>query len=203
MARSTGDEPTASQAHRRESERIRIRRARSADLPRVVELERISFSTPWTLASFHSLLDRDGVSFLVVESPPSPVAGPVDGSPRGDSEDAGPGEILGYGILWAVGREAELADLAVDPRARRRGIGGALLDALLDRARDRGVERVFLEVRDSNSAAHSLYRRRGFRQVGVRTQYYTRPVENARVLRLDLTGEGSGLPEPHSTPEQP
>lgn len=201
VARSTGDEPTAGQAHRPESEPIRIRCARSADLPRVVELERISFSTPWTLASFHSLVDRDGVSFLVVE--PSPSAGPGDGSPRGDSEDAGSGEILGYGILWAVGREAELADLAVDPRVRRRGIGGALLDGLLDRARDRGVERVFLEVRDSNSAAHSLYRRRGFREVGVRTQYYTHPVENARVLRLDLTGEGSDLPEPHSTPEPP
>lgn len=74
-----------------------------------------------------------------------------------------------------------------------------MLDRLLSRARCGGVTAVFLEVRDTNEPALDLYRTMGFRQVGVRREYYERPREDARILWLDLTAPpGGGLP-PRST----
>jgi [ribosomal protein S18]-alanine N-acetyltransferase len=144
---------------------IRIRPARAADLPRVREVEVECFSVPWGEGSFRSLLGLTRVFFLVAE---------VDR------------EVMGHGVLWWTADEGELANLAVHPAVRGTGVAGALLDALLRRGGDAGLERIFLEVRRSNEVALHLYRSRGFREVGVRRDYYRRPVEDARVLRVDL-----------------
>lgn len=145
---------------------LRVRPAALPDLEGVVRVELASFSTPWSAGSFQALLGRDQVLFLVLEG--------------------APGRVMGHGILWWAGEEGEVANLAVAPECRGRGAGGVLLDRLLDGARNAGLESVFLEVRASNEAAAALYRTRGFRPVGVRRDYYSRPREDARVLRLDL-----------------
>ena len=89
-----------------------------------------------------------------------------------------------------IGREAagsgEVLNLAVAPEFRRRGIGGALLEAGLAAFRRRRATEVFLEVRESNRSAQSLYLARGFRPVGQRASYYRNPKEDALVLRLPL-----------------
>ncbi|MFW6199889.1 MAG: ribosomal protein S18-alanine N-acetyltransferase, partial [Gemmatimonadota bacterium] len=91
-----------------------------------------------------------------------------------------------YLVLWFVTDEGELADLAVDPEYRGRGIGGFLVGRAVERARARGVRSLFLEVRASNERALSLYRSRGFHVISVRKGYYSSPREDALVMLKSL-----------------
>jgi [ribosomal protein S18]-alanine N-acetyltransferase len=81
------------------------------------------------------------------------------------------GEDMGFALARVVGDEAELLLLATSPAARRRGVGGALLRAVVAEARARGVVQVHLEVRSGNDAVR-LYHREGFDKVGERPNYY-------------------------------
>jgi ribosomal-protein-alanine N-acetyltransferase len=74
----------------------------------------------------------------------------------------------------------------VAPSARRRGIARALLERIMAEVMEAGVRALYLEVRESNSAARALYRTLGFEQVGQRRGYYQHPSEDALVLRRDL-----------------
>lgn len=93
-------------------------------------------------------------------------------------------------LLWRrAADEAEILTLAVRPQARRRGLGGQLLDQALARARAHGVARLFLEVAHDNDAAIALYASRGFEQAGRRPAYYARPNgsrADALILALNL-----------------
>jgi ribosomal-protein-alanine N-acetyltransferase len=140
----------------------------------VAALEAESFPNPWHPHTFRSLIKQERVVILVAEIP-------------------GEG-IVGYTVLWSVLDEAELANLAVRERYQGQGLGSALLDRVLAEAEARDIHRVFLEVRMSNEKAFELYRSRGFNQVAVRESYYQNPVEDARILVLELwrsRGEGS------------
>jgi len=148
------------------------RSAQEEDLDRIEALERAAFTSPWSRASFQSLLGREDVDFCVLESPP--------------------GEVVGYGIAWRIGPEGELGNLAIAEEARRQGCGGVLLDALLARAREQGVQDLFLEVRESNEGAQALYRSRGFLPIGRRPDYYTSPREDAFVMHLSLPSAEEG-----------
>jgi ribosomal-protein-alanine N-acetyltransferase len=81
------------------------------------------------------------------------------------------GQDAGFALARVVADETELLLLATRPAARRRGVAGALLRAVIDEARGRGVVRVHLEVRSGNDAVR-LYRREGFEKVGERREYY-------------------------------
>jgi ribosomal-protein-alanine N-acetyltransferase len=142
-----------------------VRGMEASDLDSVMKIESASFSTPWSRASFSNLLGRDDASLWVAT---------VDGN------------VVGYAVVWYVLREAELGNLAVALGWRRHGVGASLLDWVLEKARGRGVERIYLEVRASNRGAQELYERHGFVYVGVRRRYYREPVEDARVMCLDL-----------------
>jgi ribosomal-protein-alanine N-acetyltransferase len=89
-------------------------------------------------------------------------------------------------VALLYGEEGEIADLAVAPAARRLGVGGLLLDRVVAEAMESGVRALYLEVRESNSAARALYHSRGFDTVGRRRRYYQRPAEDALVLRRDM-----------------
>jgi [ribosomal protein S18]-alanine N-acetyltransferase len=155
---------------------IRVRPAGIRDVAGVAQLERQVFTVPWTAPSFESLIGAQRSLFLVaVGEEPASGAGP-----------GAPSTLLGYGVLWWASDLGELANLAVAPEARGRGIATRLLDRLLAEARAAGLASVFLEVRASNEAAASLYEKRGFREVGLRRDYYSRPREDARILRLEL-----------------
>ena len=151
---------------------VSVRPASPDDLPAIVAIERASFSDPWSKGSFISLLERPRVFFAVA----------VDGPKR---------SVIGHVVTWFVLDEAELANLAVLPAQRGRGIGGLLLGAALDAAEARGATTMYLEVRASNEAALALYGSRGFREVGRRPDYYRRPVEDALILRLELSPPGT------------
>jgi ribosomal-protein-alanine acetyltransferase len=93
---------------------------------------------------------------------------------------------LGPGSHWSGVAEPSIGELVVAPEAEGQGIGTALVEAVLARVRDRGAVECYLEVRESNQAAQSLYRHFGFAQVGRRRRYYALPTEDALVMRLRI-----------------
>lgn len=143
-----------------------VRPAEVRDIDRVAEIERASFGDPWSRRSFTHLVDDPRVFFRVSLLPS--------------------GELVGYVVAWFVAGEGEIANIAVVPSARGRGIGAALLDAAMEAGAEHGAETLYLDVRETNAAARALYASRGFEQVGRRRSYYRNPVEDALVLRCRL-----------------
>lgn len=83
------------------------------------------------------------------------------------------GDIAGYGSITFGYDTADIDNVAVAERYRGAGLGGKILEALVSAARERGIKRVFLEVRVSNYVAMSLYLKHGFKGVYARTRYYS------------------------------
>lgn len=137
-----------------------------SDLEPVIEIEQRIYAFPWTLGNFRDSI-RAGHSCWVC---------------RG-----GEG-LVGYAVLMLAAGEAHLLNLTIDLRFQRRGHGSRLLRHLVRTARDDGAQVLFLEVRPSNAAGLELYARHGFRQIGVRRDYYPAQCgrENALVLALEF-----------------
>ena len=95
-------------------------------------------------------------------------------------------EPAGFALVWHAADEVHLLDLAVDPSARRRGVGRALVAAVLAYARENQARLVLLEVRRSNHAAIALYRSAGFSENGVRRGYYSDNGEDAALMCVEL-----------------
>lgn len=144
---------------------VRIRPLQQTDLPRVLEIENASFTTPWRRSTFEGLLRRGDSDLVAAE-----IAG----------------ELIGYAIVWTILDQSELGNVAVRTDHRGRGTGGLLVRTALDRARRRGAHDCFLEVRASNRRAQALYASCGFEVIGRRRRYYTNPVEDALVMRAHL-----------------
>ncbi|RMG11174.1 MAG: ribosomal-protein-alanine N-acetyltransferase [Deltaproteobacteria bacterium] len=134
-------------------------------LDRMLEIERSAFGTPWTRA----LLAKE------FEHRWSTRLGLWDGQ-----------GLCGFVVMWVVADEAHILDLAVDAASRRRGYGTALMEAAIARAQAAGGRRMMLEVRASNTAAQALYRRLGFREVGLRPRYYSDNREDALLMERAL-----------------
>jgi ribosomal-protein-alanine N-acetyltransferase len=143
-----------------------VRPMEAGDVERVVAIEAASFSTAWKPDTFRGLLGRPGAELWVLDEP----------------EDG----VIGYSVLWCILEQGELANLAIADGHRGRGLGAFLLDKTLALGRKRGVEVVYLEVRESNEPAIGLYNRFGFAQIGVRKRYYDSPREDALVMMLRL-----------------
>ncbi len=110
------------------------------------------------------------------------------------------GGLAGFAVAEMVWPEAHLTNLAVDPCFRNGGLGRALVEEVIRWARERGLEEVWLEVRQSNATAISLYRSVGFVPVALRRAYYRAPTEDALVMVMplvrDLSPRGVPLPPP-------
>ena len=163
--RQLDTDPTSVAIHTQNSG-VQIRCMIKEDLSTVTVIEEESFSTPWTRSTFLSLLKQPSACLF------SAV----------DSNEC----IIGYAAVWFVGDEGELGDLAVDNRVRRNGVCSLLLHAVVEEGRKRALHRLFLEVRESNDGAQSLYSRHGFEIVGSRRNYYTNPVEDAVLMQFLL-----------------
>lgn len=159
-----------------------IRRAEKDDISRIVQIEGESFADPWAAESFESSLVLDRMQFFVAEE----LLADDAGGGGGTGGMSGGASLIGYVLALIAADEGEIADLAVTPAARRRGVGGLLLDRVTRAAADRGVRVLYLEVRESNVAARRLYESRSFLPVGRRRGYYRHPSEDALVLRRDL-----------------
>ena len=139
-----------------------LRALAPADLARVVEIERNTFSDPWSPAAFRDALLQPHIRTL----------GAYDTA----------GWLAGYAIASVAADEGEILNMAVDPAARRQGLGARLLQGLLTDLEAVGVRSVYLEVRRSNEAAIRLYLRAGFEVLGVRAGYYRKPPEDALTM---------------------
>lgn len=148
--------------------------AGEGDVEALAELERRCHSHPWTLRHFaDALADRKTLRVFVLRRPH-------------EAWELGRG-IVGYCVVQVAAGEMHLHNLAIDPDARRKGLGRWLLREALAWGTAVGAEEVFLEVRQSNWAALALYRGAGFEAVSVRRGYYARPREDALLLRRNRT----------------
>lgn len=147
-----------------------FRPMREADLHRVVEIERGGFRHPWSEELIRRELDHawSRVVLAVQEGP--------DGQER----------VLGFVVFWIVHDEIHVLNVATALEARRRGVARALLDLAAEEGRRRGARVATLEVRRSNVPAVALYRALGYREVGVRPNYYADEGEDAIVMDLQL-----------------
>ncbi len=143
---------------------FRIEAMRPEDLEAILRIEAASFTEPWTREMFEAELDPDISLVLVARS-------------RNNA-------LLGYLFGSIVGETFHISNVAVDPGARRQGVGKALVRCALAQASRRGAETATLEVRASNLTAQALYRDFGFAVVGRRRRYYTGPLEDGLIMSL-------------------
>lgn len=95
--------------------------------------------------------------------------------------------VVGFLAFEQIADEGSVVEIAVSPEYRRQGIARLLIEQAI--LRSEGLSAVFLEVRESNAAAVSLYEGLGFKRVGVRRAYYDHPKEDAIIMkRLLVTG---------------
>lgn len=131
-------------------------------LAQVVDLERKSFSRPWSLEQLKESMMMDSYHFLVAE-----------GADR---------KVLGFGGMVIVADEGYINNIAVFPSYHKKGIASQILEAYCQMAKTKKLVFLTLEVRVSNAPAIALYEKFGFLKLGERKDYYEAPVENAYIL---------------------
>ena len=98
-------------------------------------------------------------------------------------------KLAGYICCMAVVDEASINNFAVAPHQQGKGIGTKLLQEMIALLKTKGMERLWLEVRVSNEAAYTLYKKIGFTEIFRRKDYYQNPIEDAYIMELALTSE--------------
>jgi len=137
-----------------------------SDLEAILEIERASFSKPWSLESFKAeLRDNEYARYLCLELN---------------------GRVIGYLGLWFILDEGHITNIAITPDYRGQNWGEFLLRSVMDKMLEQGMERMTLEVRVSNSKAQSLYKRLGFATAGIRKGYYADTGEDAMIMWAEL-----------------
>ncbi len=142
-----------------------IRPMRERDLPAISRLEKSSLLSPWSDASFLSAIRNPQGVNLVCEHH---------------------SRLIGYLTSFWVLDEASLTNIFVESTRRRKGTGTLLLKHLVEFVRERGVKRIFLEVREGNQEAIRLYQAMNFYVIGTRSGYYADNSDTALVMKLDL-----------------
>lgn len=127
-----------------------IRAALRSDLEAIMRVEGAAHSHPWAASIMQRYLEKPDVCWVWLEQE----------------------TVLAHAVVSVVAGEAELLTIAVHPDAQGRGLGQQMLNKVITCAQDQNAEQIFLEVRESNSAAISLYENAGFCQVGQRNNYY-------------------------------
>ncbi|MBE0477928.1 ribosomal protein S18-alanine N-acetyltransferase [Candidatus Aerophobetes bacterium] len=140
--------------------KVNIRPLQEEDINKVGNIERVSFSSPWTSRLFYLEMKKNFAYYWVLEFE---------------------GKLVGYGGYWKIQDEAHLTTFAIHPSYRRRGLGKILLFYVLEDARKQGMKKVTLEVRKSNFAAQALYEKSGFKKIAVRSHYYHDTDEDALI----------------------
>jgi ribosomal-protein-alanine N-acetyltransferase len=152
---------------------VKIRRFEAADLDTILAIqEQNTTAANWPADEYRRLADDPQGLVLVAEV-----------------ETAASVKVAGLAAFCRVLDEAELLNLAVAKEQQQRGVGTGLLREGARHLHEMGVQRIFLEVRESNKAAFEFYCRRGFGQHSRRRDYYHNPTEDALILLRELPGE--------------
>ena len=164
-----------------------VRRMTIEDIDAVVQIEQECFSQPWSAQSFMESLTREDTIFLVCEALSDESTLCQEGQehlPEAVLENTS--VIAGYMGLYLSFDEASITNVAVSPSYRKRGIGETLVSNAKQDALESGVSQMLLEVRVSNEAAISLYKKMNFEELGIRKRFYEHPVEDAYIMRCTL-----------------
>jgi ribosomal-protein-alanine N-acetyltransferase len=135
------------------------------DLEVVTGIEKEVFSEPWSLSAFKTDLKNEMALPMVAEFE---------------------NKIVGYSNIYIVAGEIQIGNFAVAPGFRNRGVGRKLMNEIFQRAREKECHTLFLEVRESNTAALELYKSYGFMPTGKRRGYYSNPREDAVLMARDI-----------------
>lgn len=130
-------------------------------IPQLAEIERLCFSDPWSENALNLLLNENCVSFVVI-----------------DEE-----RVVAYGGMMTVLDEGHVLNIATHPDYRKRGFAREIMNSFYNAANQKGLSVMFLEVREHNMAARSLYLSEGWIEIGVLKNHYSHPVENAIVMQ--------------------
>lgn len=145
---------------------IHIRKMQYSDINHVMEVEKSSFTSPWTKEIFYQEIEKNSYAhYFVVES----------------NE-----QVIGYAGMWIVVDDAQITNIAIKPDYRGFRIGERLFQHIYQHAIQNGVKRLSLEVRASNYVAQRLYRKFGLVPGGVRKNYYTDNQEDAIIMWVNL-----------------
>jgi ribosomal-protein-alanine N-acetyltransferase len=169
-----------------------------ADIPRVVEIERLAYPSTWPPSAYRKELQDNPLAHYIVVRDTHMQALPALSAPADSGKRPFPlsllparplssfspqvASIIGFSGLWLMVDEAHVTTIATHPGYRGRGVGELLLSSLIDIAYRIGARNVTLEVRVSNYVAQNLYRKYGFAEAGVRRRYYSDNHEDAYVM---------------------
>ncbi|NLX76192.1 MAG: ribosomal protein S18-alanine N-acetyltransferase [Clostridiaceae bacterium] len=140
---------------------IVIRKMKCEDLDRVMEVEKKSFTSPWSKLMFFDELQNPRAHYFVAEIS---------------------GNIVAYAGLSTIIDEGHITNIAVHPLYRRMKIGSKLMETIIEMARKSKLRGLTLEVRVGNTAAISMYKRFGFKIEGLRKNYYSDNQEDAFIM---------------------
>ncbi len=140
---------------------MEIRRARAEDISAITAAEKEIFPDPWTERDINTSVSVDGSMCYCAVSD---------------------GVLYAYIIGRVIAPEGEIYRIATLPKYRGRGIAYRLLSYAVKTERGRGLERLFLEVREQNKPARALYNSFGFTEIGIRKNYYKDPADNAILM---------------------
>lgn len=138
-----------------------FRKMIARDLDRIMEIEKESFSLPWSRESYEGETKNRFATYLVCEV--------------GD-------KIAAFGGIWVVFEEAHITNVAVAADYRNQGIGTQLMKALENVAREKKATSILLEVRPSNEAALKMYKNLSYEPKGLRKAYYADNGEDAIIM---------------------
>lgn len=138
-----------------------IRKMTKGDLKEVADIEKEIFSTPWSQKSFQNAIENNHNVYYVAV---------IDD------------KIVGYIGIWGVADEGQINNVAVAKEYRNQGICTSILTKVMEECKDRGVVAFTLEVRVSNEAAIRVYEKMGFKNCGIRKNYYKKPEEDAMIM---------------------
>ena len=140
---------------------VEIVKMAECHIKEIAEIEKLCFSTPWTENGIREELSNSYARFFVALSG---------------------GAVAGYIGAHNIVGEVYITNVAVSPDFRRKGVAQGLVSFLLDFSEAENADFVTLEVRESNEAAQSLYKKAGFQVVGMRKDFYELPKENAVLM---------------------
>lgn len=147
--------------------RFEIREGDVSHLGEIAALEAVCFENdPWSYGAFADIAKQDGCKIYV-------------------AFDMQLSKIVAYSVICYALDQGDLANIAVDPKCRRWGLGSKLLAHTVQNAAKCGVNELFLEVRASNAPAIGLYEKYGFTKIGIRRNYYKHPKEDAIIMVLN------------------
>ena len=133
----------------------------SSHVKGVFKVSKLSLAESWNIDSIEKELSNKLAKYLVAL--------------HGD-------KVIGFIGMWIVFHAGDITNVAVHPEYRKQGVGNLLIDNLITLCKENNINSLTLEVRESNIPAQSLYKKHGFKEEGIRKNFYNNPKENAIIM---------------------